>query len=133
MIHLNPEQRIFLIERHLATLTTLRKDGSPHVVPVGFTWDADHGWANIITIDRSTKVRNAAGFGDVPARAALCQVDGGRWITLEGTMEVIRDPEVITQAVERFGVRYSKPEHNPNRIVLRLRVDRVMSSDYMAQ
>ena len=26
----------FLTERHLATLTTLRRDGSPHVVPVGF-------------------------------------------------------------------------------------------------
>ena len=29
----------FLAERHLATLTTLRADGSPHVVPVGFTFD----------------------------------------------------------------------------------------------
>ena len=28
----------FLAERHLATLTTLRPDGSPHVVAVGFTW-----------------------------------------------------------------------------------------------
>ena len=31
----------FLAERHLATLTTLRRDGTPHVVPVGFTYDAD--------------------------------------------------------------------------------------------
>ena len=30
----------FLTERHLATLTTLRPDGSPHVVPVGVTYDA---------------------------------------------------------------------------------------------
>ena len=30
----------FLTERHLATLTTLRTDGSPHVVPVGVTYDA---------------------------------------------------------------------------------------------
>ena len=30
----------FLTERHLATLTTLRRDGTPHVVPVGFTYDA---------------------------------------------------------------------------------------------
>ena len=30
----------FLTERHLATLTTLRPDGTPHVVPVGFTYDA---------------------------------------------------------------------------------------------
>ena len=27
----------FLTERHLATLTTLHADGSPHVVPVGVT------------------------------------------------------------------------------------------------
>ena len=31
----------FLRERHLATLTTLRTDGSPHVVAVGFSYDAD--------------------------------------------------------------------------------------------
>ena len=30
----------FLSEHHLATLTTLRADGSPHVVPVGFSFDA---------------------------------------------------------------------------------------------
>ena len=29
----------FLHERHLATLTTLRSDGTAHVVPVGFTFD----------------------------------------------------------------------------------------------
>ncbi|MTB07216.1 MAG: PPOX class F420-dependent enzyme, partial [Actinobacteria bacterium] len=35
-----PEEVLaFLNERHLATLTTLRPDGSPHVVPVGFAWD----------------------------------------------------------------------------------------------
>ena len=31
----------FLSERHLATLTTLRPDGTPHVVAVGFTWDPE--------------------------------------------------------------------------------------------
>ena len=34
----------FLTERHLAMLTTLRSDNSPHVVAVGFTFDpkGDH-------------------------------------------------------------------------------------------
>ncbi|MEO7518626.1 MAG: pyridoxamine 5'-phosphate oxidase family protein, partial [Acidimicrobiales bacterium] len=36
---LPPEVLAFLDERHLATLTTLRPDGSPHVVAVAFTWD----------------------------------------------------------------------------------------------
>jgi len=29
----------FLAERHLGALTTRRRDGSPHVVAVGFTFD----------------------------------------------------------------------------------------------
>ena len=36
---LSPEALDFLTVRHLATLTTLRPDGRPHVTPVGFTWD----------------------------------------------------------------------------------------------
>ena len=35
--------REFWRERHLCTLTTLRADGSPHVVPVGATLDPDAG------------------------------------------------------------------------------------------
>ncbi|WP_308249751.1 pyridoxamine 5'-phosphate oxidase family protein [Sphaerisporangium fuscum] len=33
----------FLAEPHLATLTTLRPDGTPHVVAVRFTWDGAAG------------------------------------------------------------------------------------------
>ncbi len=40
---LGPEVIDFLTERHLATLTTLRRDGSPHVVPVGFTYEPRPG------------------------------------------------------------------------------------------
>ena len=83
MIHLTPEQHVFVTERHLATLSTLRADGSPHVVPVGFTWDDGAGVLRITTNVTSVKARNlAAGNADGgPARAAVCQVDGGRWIT----------------------------------------------------
>ena len=37
----------FVTERRLATLTTLRPDGTPHVVPVAFTWDEDEGVARV--------------------------------------------------------------------------------------
>lgn len=36
-MELSPALREFLTERHLAVLTTLRADGTPHSVPVGFT------------------------------------------------------------------------------------------------
>ncbi len=134
MIHLNPEQRVFVTERHLATLTTLRADGTPHVVPVAFTWDAERGCANITTKNWSVKARNAAGYGQdgEHPRAALCQVDGGRWITLEGTIEVITDPDEIATAVERYAKRFSTLEYDPARVVLRVTVDHTMSSVYMA-
>lgn len=135
MVHLTPEQVVFVTERHLATLTTLRPDGTPHVVPVGFTWDADEGVLRITTRDGSAKVRNvehheAAGR---PARGAVCQVQGGRWMTLEGAVSVSRDPDEVHEAMRRYAVRYRSLQEDPRRIVLRVRVDRVLGSDYMTR
>ena len=79
----------FLTERHLATLTTLRRDGSPHVVPVGFTYDAATRIARVITSGESVKARNAGRPGAV---AAICQVDGARWLTVSGPVRVDTDP-----------------------------------------
>ena len=76
---LGPGVLTFLTERHLATLTTLRADGSPHVVPVGVTFDAATRTARVITSGGSAKARHVgAGHG----RVAVCQVDGRRWATL---------------------------------------------------
>jgi PPOX class probable F420-dependent enzyme len=122
--------RQFLTERHLATLTTLRADGSPHVVAVGFTYDADAGTVRVITSDRTAKVRNAerpAATGG-PSRAAVCQVDGRRWLTLEGTVRVSRLPADIADAEKRYGVRYRVPRGNPQRVVVLITVDRILGS-----
>ena len=134
MIRLNPEQLVFVTERHLATLTTLRGDGTPHVVPVAFTWDAGEGLLRITTKRSSVKAANARRLGPEggPPRAAVCQVEGGRWITLEGTIEVSDDPAEVAEAVARYGRRYRVLEPDPQRVVLRLVPDRVMASSYMA-
>ena len=118
----------FLTERHLATLTTLRRDGSPHVVAVGFTFDPESGIARVITSDGSVKVRNAerpAGDGS-SSRAAVCQVDGRRWLTLEGAAGISRVPEQVADAERRYGLRYRIPRINPRRVVLTITVDKVM-------
>ena len=57
---LTPDMLDFLTVRHLATLTTLRRDGSPHVVPVGFSYDASDRRVRMITGPASQKARNAA-------------------------------------------------------------------------
>ncbi|MGF7120704.1 PPOX class F420-dependent oxidoreductase [Rhodococcus sp. AG1013] len=122
--HLTAAAGEFLTERHLATLTTLRKDGSPHVVAVGFTWDPDKRIARIITNDSSQKARNA----DRGGYAAVSQVDGGRWLTLEGSARVMSDPASVAEGVERYTARYRQPRENPTRVVIEIHVERVMGS-----
>ncbi len=114
----------FLRERHLATLTTLRPDDSPHVVPVGFTWDEASGLVRIITFASSRKVRNLV---ERPgSRAAVCQVDGGRWLTLEGPTAVTDDPERVAEAVRRYAERYRTPGDRADRVAVEITVDRVL-------
>lgn len=112
----------FLAERHLATLSGLRADGSIHTVPVGFTWDDDAGVARVITSAGTQKARNVARG----SRVTLCQVDGWRWLTLEGTGRVLDDPDAVADAVERYTARYRPPRVNPRRVVLQVDVDRVL-------
>lgn len=118
------EQRAFLSERHLATLTTLRPDGSPHVVAVGFTYDADAGLVRVITFASSRKARNLAAAPG--SRAAVCQVDGGRWLTLEGPAVVTSDPERVAEAVRRYAERYRQPGERDDRVAIEIQVDRTL-------
>ncbi|MBF6497258.1 PPOX class F420-dependent oxidoreductase [Nocardia cyriacigeorgica] len=123
-VQLPPAAVEFVTERHLATLTTLRADGTPHVVAVGFTWDAEAGIARIITNDGSVKVRNVRRSG----YAAVSQVDGIRWLTLEGPATVLDDPVSVGEAVQRYAGRYRVPRENPTRVVIAIQVQRVLSS-----
>jgi len=113
----------FLRERHLATLTTLRADGSPHVVAIGFTWDDEARLVRMITSGSSQKVRNVEAGG---GRAAVCQVAGPAWLTLEGPVHVAREPEQVAEAVRRYAERYRQPRINPERVALVIAVDRVL-------
>ena len=119
---ITPDIAKFLTDRHLATLTTLRADGSPHVVPVGFTYNIESHVVSIITFENSVKVRNA----DRGGRAAVSQVDGGRWLTLEGAVSTSRDPDVIRDAVDAYSRRYREPKERTDRVVIRISVDRIL-------
>lgn len=121
---LSDDALVFLSERHLATLTTLRRDGSPHVVPVGFTWDPEAGLARVITNATSQKARNA----DRAGRAVVCQVDGRHWLSLEGRARVLDDPDSVVDAETRYAARYKPPRANPARVVIEIAVDRVLGN-----
>jgi F420H(2)-dependent biliverdin reductase len=112
----------FWTERRIATLVTLRRDGSPHVVPVGVTLDVDAGLARVICTGGTQKARNAAGRGI----AVVSQFEGGRWSTLEGEAVVRSDPAAVADAVARYAVRYRQPRVNPERVVIEITVRRVL-------
>lgn len=112
----------FVTERLLATLTTLRADHRPHVVPVGFTYDPATRIARVITSASARKVRN------LPGPAALCQVDGRRWLSLEGDAVVRRERPAVAEAEARYGQRYRPPSARPDRVAIELTVHRLIGS-----
>ncbi|MFJ3667710.1 pyridoxamine 5'-phosphate oxidase family protein [Streptomyces sp. NPDC090106] len=117
----------FWRERHLCTLTTLRPDGTPHVVPVGVTYDPEAGLARVITNRASAKARHVRAAGADGAPVAVCQVSGRRWATLEGRARVRSEPERVAEAERRYAERYERaPRPNPDRVVIEIEVTRVL-------
>lgn len=121
---LSPALSAFLAERHLGTLVTLRPDGSPHAVPVGFTVGPGTGGVvvRVITSGASVKAANARRAG----RASVTQHDGRRWTTLEGPVRVLHDGAAVASAVAAYAARYREPKVRADRVVIEIEVDRVM-------
>ncbi len=123
---LSAEARLFLAERHLATLSLVGADGSLHVTPVGFTWDDETQTARVISFARAKKVRLIAA-ADEPVVAALSQVDGGRWFTLHGLATVTADPAVNADAERRYAQRYRPPgDRGADRRTIELVIDKIV-------
>ena len=123
---LSPTVERFLGEDHIATLTTVRPDGSPHVAPVRFTWDGAAGLARVLTVVTARKARNL--LAAPGSRVALCQAVGFRWATLEGTAVVSDEPDRVEEAARRYARRYlSPPPSPPGRVVVEITVDRLLS------
>ena len=121
---LTPGARSFLTERHLATLHLTRPDGTPHVTPVGVTVDEDAALARVITWADSYKARTVA--ADPGQQVAVCQVDGGRWLTIYGRAVVTDEPAAVAEAVKRYAARYRQPKERTDRVVIEIAVDRMV-------
>ncbi|WP_405880777.1 TIGR03618 family F420-dependent PPOX class oxidoreductase [Streptomyces sp. NBC_01136] len=123
----DPAYLTFWQERHLCTLTTLRADGSPHVVPVGVTYDPEAGLARVITNKSSAKVGHVLAAGAQGARVSVCQVDGRRWATLEGRARISTDPGRVAEAERRYAERYGRaPSPNPDRVAIEIALTSAM-------
>ena len=125
-VALPDEVLTFLGEYHLATLTTLRNDLSPHVVAVGFSYDIEARVARVITWAGSQKALNAGRMQGRGQRAAVCQVDGGRWLSLEGPVRLVTDPEGVRAGVDGYAARYRQPKERDDRVVIEIAVERIL-------
>jgi PPOX class probable F420-dependent enzyme len=112
----------FVSDYHLATLSTIGRDGAIHVVAVGCT--ISDGVVRIITSDGTQKVRNV----ERDPRATVAQVAGPRWLSIAGHATIERDPEAVAYAVALYAERYRQPRVNPRRVVIRLTPLTVMGS-----
>lgn len=123
----HPDFVAFWEERIVGFLSTSRPDGTPHLVPVGVTYDPEAGVARVITSGASKKARNVRAAGE-GATVAVSQVEGRRWATLEGRAVVREEPEAVAEAVERYARRYRQPRENPRRVVIEITVTRTMGN-----
>ncbi|GAA0568844.1 TIGR03618 family F420-dependent PPOX class oxidoreductase [Paractinoplanes ferrugineus] len=113
----------FWTEQHLCTFTTLRRDGSPHVVAVGATLLGDT--ARVISSATSAHVRH---IRNGQQRVAICQVDGPRWATVEGLATVHDSPEKVAEGEKLYAARYRVPRPNPARVVIEISVTKILGS-----
>ncbi len=116
----------FLTERHLATLTVVRPDGTPQVTPVGVTWDADARLARVITWSGAVKARLLVERPETPV--AVCQVAGRHWLTMSGRASVTDDPAKVATAMARYAERYRPAKERPDRVVIEIEVDRIVGN-----
>ena len=121
----SPLLAAFWNERHLCTLTTLRADGSPHVVAVGATLDPVAGLARVISSGGSAKVRHVLRGQQ---RVAVCQVEGPRWSTVEGLAVIRDDLSSVREAERLYAARYRTPRPNPQRVVIEVKITRILGS-----
>ena len=56
----------------------------------------------------------------------MSQVDGGRWLTLEGTVSLATDDSSVAAAVAGYAARYRQPGERLDRVAIEITVDRIM-------
>jgi PPOX class probable F420-dependent enzyme len=126
MPRLNDAQAAFLRAGHLAIVTTLRGDGSPHSTPVWIDSDGENVVFN--TARGRAKERNLL----ADARLSVVTVDGGdfhRWLTVDGRAELIDEgADAHIQALaDRYqgGVPVQPGSFGAGRVIVRVRPERI--------
>ncbi len=99
--------REFLRTNHHAVLATFRADGRPQLSPVAVVLDGA-GRVAISTRETAMKVHNLRRDPRV-SLAAFTERFFGAWVQLEGTAEIIEQPEALELLVDYY--RRASGEH----------------------
>jgi PPOX class probable F420-dependent enzyme len=123
--------RAFLEEPHYAVMATINVSGTPQLTVM---WYALHPTEDVVLLNASRgllKVKNLA----CDPRMALCVEDGLRYVTLQGTAELVPDREEQEREVNehiapryvgvRLGSRRWEVIKDSDRIGIRMRIAKV--------
>ena len=123
--------RAFLEEPHHAVMATINAAGTPQLTVM---WYALHPTDDLVLLNSSRGLLKIRNLRRDP-RLALCVEDGPRYVTLEGTAELVADRaeqerEVNEQIAPRYvgqrlGSRRWEAIKGSDRIGIRMRIERV--------
>jgi F420H(2)-dependent biliverdin reductase len=116
----------FLQQRCFASLTTIRPgDGGLHAALVGFTYVSKTAEAFLILRGSGVKQANLRA-ADGPSSVVLCQINGGKWLSLEGLLTVHDNDDMRATALAHYRKRYGEGvAAHPTRLAGVLQVTRM--------
>jgi len=130
---LSDRAQAFLKEFHFAVLSTINKDGTPQLTTMWYLLDDD----GRIVMNTQVHLQKAQNLRRDP-RFAVCIQDGPRSVSINGTVEIIEDQEIIRRDLRRLIERYQQDEETrqkymalftqQHRIALRLQCEKVHES-----
>lgn len=122
--HLSDGVLAFLDERHLADAHHPPPRRAPTWWRWGSLYDPEAALVRIITF--APEPQGPEPRGRPRSRAAACQVDGGRWLTLEAPAAVRPTSRpCVAEGVRRYAQRYREPGSGPT-VVIEIAVHRVL-------
>ena len=123
--------RAFLEHPHFAVMATVNRGGSPQLTVMWYALLPDE---DVVLLNATRGLLKAKNLARDP-RMALCVEDGMRYVTLEGTAQLVEDRAVQEREVndhiapryigQRLGSKRWEVIKQSDRIGIRMRVERV--------
>jgi PPOX class probable F420-dependent enzyme len=110
--------------KNLATVATIRRDGSPHLTPVWIDWDGQDVLFN--TAEGRAKPRHIR-RNPVVGVEVIDGHDPYRWVSVTGPAEIVEEGAV--EHIQELSRRYTGRDFNlradQKRLIVRVKPDRV--------